>query len=87
MSPPVTNTSVLLLAVCKDRTDWKSVGFIKFKSVENAVKVEFGLIKVSIFWFVGKRGHKSTAIKGDQHINATTTTRNVSLAVLNSSLS
>ena len=57
------------------------------KFTDDIVKLELDKAKTIWLGSVWRRGHKRTPIKGDQHINATTTTRNVSFAVLNSSLS
>ena len=59
----------------------------KFKSTDDAESFEFNGIVALLVWVVWKRGQKITPINGDQQRNATTTTRKVSLAVLNSSLS
>ena len=59
----------------------------KVEFTDEKVKLELDGVKTVWLGLVWRRGHKRTPIKGDQHINATTTTRNVSFAVLNSSLS
>ena len=59
----------------------------KVEFIDDTVKLELDGAKTIWLGSVRRRGHKRTPIKGDQHINATTTTRNVSFAVLNSSLS
>ena len=59
----------------------------KVEFIDDTVKLELDGAKTLWLGLVWRRGHKRTPIKGDQHINATTTTRNVSFAVLNSSLS
>ena len=80
------NCDTLLLGRSK-RIDLKAGLFVRFEWSDDLVPFAFRWIEFMMVWFIWKRGQKSTPIKGDQQINATTTTRNVSLAVLNSSLS